>query len=72
LLVQILTLVSLIDKDQIPCGGDFMDPLTGLKLADLRQQDLAVDASRARLAAEARRVRRQRAHSDWRARIARR
>jgi hypothetical protein len=49
-----------------------MDPLTSLKLAELRQNDLAVDASRARLAAEARRVRRQWANSDWRARIARR
>ena len=49
-----------------------MDPLTSLKLADLRQHDLAVEASRTRLAAEARRVRRQWAHGDWRARIARR
>jgi hypothetical protein len=49
-----------------------MGPPSSLKLADLRQHDVAVDASRARLAAEARRVRRQWAHSDRRARIARR
>jgi hypothetical protein len=46
--------------------------MTSLKLAELRQNDLAVDAYRARLAAEARRVRRQWAHGDWRVRIARR
>jgi hypothetical protein len=49
-----------------------MDFLTSLKLADLRQRDLTADSSRARLAAEARRVRRQWAHNDRRARIARR
>lgn len=36
-----------------------MDPLISLKLAELRQNGRAVDASRARLAAEAGRVRRR-------------
>jgi hypothetical protein len=49
-----------------------MDSLTNLKLAELRQHDLAVDAARARLAAEARRARRHQTHIDWRRRIARR
>ncbi len=49
-----------------------MDPFTALKLAELRQHDLAVDAARARLAADARRARRHRTHIDGRGRIARR
>jgi hypothetical protein len=49
-----------------------MDPRTSLKLAELRQHDLAVDAARAGLATEARRARRHRTHIDWRGRIARR
>jgi len=49
-----------------------MDPITSLRLADLRRHDLAVDATRERLAAEARRARRHRSRSDWRVRIARR
>ena len=49
-----------------------MDPNTALKLAELRQHDLAVDAARARLAADARRACGHRTHIDGRGRIARR
>jgi hypothetical protein len=49
-----------------------MDPFTALKLAELRRHDLAVDADRARLAADARRARGHRTHIDGRGRIARR
>jgi hypothetical protein len=44
--------------------------LTSLKLAELRQHELRADASRARLAAQARRVRRQRSPLGWLQRIA--
>jgi hypothetical protein len=47
-----------------------MGPLTSLEPAKLRQHDLAVDAARARLAAEAMRARRYRSPMDWRGRIA--
>jgi hypothetical protein len=48
-----------------------MQSLTSIKLAELRQHKLRADAARARLAAEARRVRRRRP-VDWRDQVTRR
>jgi hypothetical protein len=47
-----------------------MNSLNSLKLAELRQRELRLDAARARLAADARRGRRRRARPDWLRRVA--